>query len=157
MLSPSHPAYNRSRYNVLVNWETGESTFEPLATIAADNPVTCAIYAKENDLLELDGWRQFKQIAHCEQKLIRMANQAKLRSFRTTPVYKFGFMVPRNHAQAVELDAKNGNTCWQDAEALEVKQVQDYEMFIDHGKDGIPPAGHKKIRCHMVYDVKHDG
>merc|ERR1712122_260443 len=39
-LSPSHPAYNGSKYNVLVNWETGESTFELLATIAADDPVT---------------------------------------------------------------------------------------------------------------------
>ena len=86
-----------------------------------------------------------------------MTNQAKLKSFWTTPVYKFGFLVPRNHAQAVELDIKNGNTCWQDAEALEVKQVEDYETFIDKGKDAIPPAGYKKIRCHMVYDVKHDG
>ena len=56
-LSQSHPAYNGSRYNVLVNWETGESTFEPLATIAVDDPVTCAIYAKENGLLEEDGWK----------------------------------------------------------------------------------------------------
>lgn len=156
-LSPSHPAYNGSKYNVLVNWETGESTFEPLATIAADDPITCAIYAKENDLLELDGWRQFKRIARRQQKLLRMTNQAKLKSFRTTPVYKFGFLVPRNHAQAVELDIKNGNTRWQDAEALEVKQVEGYETFIDKGKDAIPPAGYKKIRCHMVYDVKHDG
>ena len=31
--------------------ETGEITFEPLSIIAADDPVTCAAYAKENDLL----------------------------------------------------------------------------------------------------------
>ena len=62
-LSQSHPAYNGSKYNVLVNWETGESTFEPLATIAVDDPVTCAIYAKENGLLEEDGWKQFKKLA----------------------------------------------------------------------------------------------
>ena len=96
-LSQSDPAYKGSRYNVLVNWETGESTFEPLSTIAADDPVTCAIYAKENGLLEEDGWKQFCHLAHCQKKLIRMANQAKLRSFRTTPVYKFGYLVPRNH------------------------------------------------------------
>ena len=28
---------------------------EPLSIIAADDPVTCAVYAKENDLLALDG------------------------------------------------------------------------------------------------------
>ena len=110
-LSQSHPAYNGSRYNVLVNWETGESTFEPLATIAADDPVTCAIYAKENGLLEEDGWRQFKKLARRQKRLDRMVNQAKLKSFQTTKsVYKFGYLVPRNHEQAVELDERNENT-----------------------------------------------
>ena len=45
-----------SKYNVQVEWETGEITFEPLSIIAADDPVTCASYAKENDLLALEGW-----------------------------------------------------------------------------------------------------
>ena len=44
-----------SKYNVQVEWATGEITFEPLAIIAADDPVTCAAYAKENDLLALEG------------------------------------------------------------------------------------------------------
>ena len=156
-LSQSHPAYNGSRYNVLVNWETGESTFEPLATIAADDPVTCAVYAKENGLLEEDDWKKFNKLARRQKKLTRMVNQAKLKSFRTKPVYKFGYLVPRNHEQAVELDAKNGNTKWQDAEALEILQHAEYETFFDKGKDALPPPGYKKIRCHMVYDVKHEG
>jgi hypothetical protein len=32
--------YNGSRFNVLVEWENGEITTEPLSVIAADNPVT---------------------------------------------------------------------------------------------------------------------
>ena len=36
-----------SKYNVQVEWETGEITFEPLSIIAADDPVTCAAYAKD--------------------------------------------------------------------------------------------------------------
>ena len=32
-----------------LKWETGEITFEPLSIIAADDPVTCAAYAKENN------------------------------------------------------------------------------------------------------------
>jgi hypothetical protein len=38
-----------------------------------------------------------------------------------------------------------------------MKQLTDYKTFIDKGKDGIPPDGYKKILCHMVYDVNHDG
>ena len=41
-LSTSDPNYHGSRYNVLVDWETGESTFEPLNVIAADDPITCS-------------------------------------------------------------------------------------------------------------------
>jgi hypothetical protein len=47
--------YNGSRFNVLVEWENGEITTEPLLVIAAENPVTCAIYAREHDLLDVEG------------------------------------------------------------------------------------------------------
>ena len=53
-LLASDPDWKGSKYNVQVEWETGEITFEPLSIIAADDPVTCAAYAKENDLLALE-------------------------------------------------------------------------------------------------------
>ena len=55
-LKKGDPGYNGSKFNVLVEWETGESTYEPLDVIAADDPVTCAIYAKEKGLLDEPGW-----------------------------------------------------------------------------------------------------
>ena len=54
-LLASDPDWKGSKYNVQVEWETGEITFEPLSIIAADDPVTCAAYAKENDLLAFGG------------------------------------------------------------------------------------------------------
>jgi len=39
----------------MIEWENGEVTSEPLSIIAADNPVTCAIYARETSLLDFDG------------------------------------------------------------------------------------------------------
>ena len=156
-LSAGDKSYMGSRWNVLVNWETGESTYEPLHIIAADDPVTCAIYAKENNLLEEEGWKRFKRIAKRQKKLIRLMNQAKLKSFRTKPVYMFGFLVPRNHDQAVEIDEKNGNTKWQDAEKLELSQLAEYNTFEDKGKGGRVPQGYKQIKVHFVYAVKHDG
>ena len=41
-------SYKGSKYNILVEWETGESTYKPLDLIAKTDPVTCAIYAKHN-------------------------------------------------------------------------------------------------------------
>jgi hypothetical protein len=47
----------------MVEWEDNSITTEPLGIIAADNPVTCAIYAREQDLLSIPGWKQFRTIA----------------------------------------------------------------------------------------------
>jgi hypothetical protein len=47
--------YNGSRFNVLVEWENGEITTEPLSVIAANDPVICAVYAREHDLLDVKG------------------------------------------------------------------------------------------------------
>jgi hypothetical protein len=50
-LTKNHPMWKGSIYNVCVEWENGEITNEPMTTIAANDPVTCAIYAKDNNLL----------------------------------------------------------------------------------------------------------
>ena len=115
--------------------------------------MTCAIYAKNNQLLHLEGWTRFKRLASRQKKLLRLAHQARLQSYRLAPRYKFGVQVPRNHDQAMELDRANGNTLWRDAEKLELAQIDEYETFQDLGI-GKRPAGYKQIRVHFVYDVK---
>ena len=156
-LKKGDPGYNGSKFNVLVEWETGESTYEPLDVIAADDPVTCAIYAKDKGLLNEPGWRRFKSIAKRESRLLRMMNQAKLHSFRCSPKYKFGYQVPNNHAEAMLLDKKNLNSKWADAKEKERACFRKYQVFKDIGKNGRPPAGYKPLKILAVYDVKHDG
>jgi hypothetical protein len=70
---------------LLIEWENGEITKEPLSIIAVDYPVTCAIYARENGLLNQPGWKRFKHIAKNGKKFTRMVNQAKIKSFHTAP------------------------------------------------------------------------
>ena len=41
----------------------GETTNDPLKIIAADDPVSCAIYAKENNMLDQPEWIRFKSLA----------------------------------------------------------------------------------------------
>ena len=56
-LKAADPDWKDSKYNVQVEWVTGEIfTFEPLAVIAADDPVTFTAYAKQPDLLVLEAW-----------------------------------------------------------------------------------------------------
>jgi hypothetical protein len=57
----------------------------------------------------------------------------------------------------MDLKKKNGNYFWKEAEATEMRQLLEYNKFIDKGTICTPTSGYKKIRCHMVYGVKHDG
>ena len=56
-LTQNDKDYNGFNYNVMIKWENAEITTEQLSIIVRDDPVTCTIYARDNDLLELDGWR----------------------------------------------------------------------------------------------------
>ena len=154
-LRPDHPNYKGSLYNVTIEWENGEVMDEPLGIIGADAPVVCAIYAKDNGLLDTPGWKRFKRLANRAKKMLRMVNQAKLRSYNTAPKYKYGFEVPRDYKHALQLDERNGNTRWQDATKLEMSQLDDYATFKESGR--VKPNGYKQIRVHLVFDVKHDG
>ena len=72
-------------------------------------------------------------------------NLAKLQSYRSAKWYKYGFEVPRNHEDAMRLDAKNKNSKWRDAEIIELDQINDYKSFKDLGYKAPIPKGYKKI------------
>ena len=59
----------------------------------------------------------------------------------------------------MKLDDCNGNNHWATAIKLELKQIDDYNTFTNLGPKNIskPPDGYKKIRVHLVFDMKHDG
>jgi Reverse transcriptase (RNA-dependent DNA polymerase) len=106
-------------------------------------------------LINQDG----KSLDKREKTFTRMVHQAKLRSFYTAPKYKYGFEVPRNYDHALRLDENNGNTLWKDAVAIELQNITEYQSFIDkgHHTKTTPPGGYKRIRVHLVFDVKYDG
>ena len=160
----SDPEYNGSSYNLLIEWETGEQTWEPLSNIIASDPYTCAVYAKEHDLLNTPGWKLLKRHARTARRLIRTLKKSKYRQARASRNYKHGWEVPRDYAHALQLDIHNGNNKWKEAIDLEIEQIKEYQVFKDFGKavyekNNITnaPKGHQKIRVHFVFDVKHCG
>jgi hypothetical protein len=74
-----------------------------------------------------------------------------------SPRFKYGIEIPRDYKHALDMDRRDGHTKWTTATALEMEQLDDYDVFTDKGKDGDPPKGYKKIRVHLIYDAKHDG
>ena len=77
------------QHNVEVEWETGEITFEPFSVIAADDPITCAAYAKEKNLYNLDDWKRFRHLIKNEKQLTRAIKQSKIRQVRHSQKYMY--------------------------------------------------------------------
>ena len=164
-LLASDPDWKGSKYNIQVEWEIGEITFEPLSIIAADNPVTCAAYTKENDLLALEGWHRFRRLAKKDKVLARAIKQSKIRQARRSQTYMFGYLIPRNYMEAMKFDSENKNRKWYDAIKLEMESMLEYKVFkkwdkaiLDkHKKVMNPPKGYHRIKVHLVFAVKFDG
>ena len=91
-IKATDPNWKGSKYNVQVEWETEEITFEPLSVIATDDPIICAAYAKEKNLFNLDGWKRSKNIL--DKKLCWAIKQSKLRQVRHLQKYMFGYLYP---------------------------------------------------------------
>ena len=164
-LAESDPGSKGSKYNVQVDWETGEITYEPLSIIADDAPVTCAAYAKENDLLAVEGWHRFRNLAKKDKVLARAINQSKIRQVRRSQTYIFGYLIPRNYMPAMQFDSENKNSKWYDAIKLEKESMLKYKILkkwdkaiLDKYKKVMnSPKGYHRIYVHLVFAVKFDG
>ena len=63
----------------MVEWESGEVTYEPLTLISKDDPITCAVYAKNTT-----GWKHLKRYAKTSKRLIRAVKQSRIRQVRAS-------------------------------------------------------------------------
>ena len=151
---------------MIVEWETGEITEEPLSIIAANDPVTCVAYAKKHNLLNLPGWKRFKNIAGNQKSLTRAINQNKIGQVRRSATYQFGYQIPRDYKHALESDKLNGNCRWYDVTKIEMDQINKYQVFKDHGKAKYDPKskwiinapqGYQKIKVHLIFACNMTG
>ena len=78
------PHYKGSSYNVMDEWDTGETTYEPLSLIIQDDPITCAVYAKKHGLLNTPGWKHLEKYVKTSKRLLRTAKQFKIRQVGKT-------------------------------------------------------------------------
>ena len=66
-------------------WEIGrlpKKTYEPLSVLAADDPVTCVTYAKGKNLLHIDGWKRFRNLAKRDKTLSRAVIESNIKQVR---------------------------------------------------------------------------
>ena len=134
-LESTDPSHKGSKYNVMVEWEPGEVTYESLTLISKEAPINCAVYAKKHDLLDTTRWNHPKRHAKISKRLIRAVKQSRIRQVRASARYQHGFQVQ-----------ENSNTHWQDAMDLELTQIHEYKVFKDTSKHD------EKFKARLVAD-----
>ena len=156
----SHQTTTIGCYNVQVKWENGEITYEPLDVIAKDDFLSCAVYARDNDLLEVPGWKWFRCLTQCKKHLLHLIKQAKMWSFKYAPQYKFGFCVPNDYREALHLDEEHGTSNGRMRQTLRWSSSRNMSASQT-------PASMARIHLRKItrrsesglslFDVKHDG
>jgi hypothetical protein len=156
-----NPKYKGSSYNLLIEWDGKEPTWEPLNLIAADDKVTCALYSKANNMLDKKGWKYLKKVAKNVHKVYTHVQETM--KLKQEPKYKYSIRLPDRHKSFSECDSENGNTGWDEANQLEIKLLDAFKAFDDRGEftedkaKALRDKGYQYIKMTMIYDTKHDG
>ena len=90
------------------------------------------MYAKENDLLHIDGWKRFRSLVKRDKTLTRVVMQLRIRQAWRTKKYMFGYLIPRSYKKALEFDKENNNTKWADATREEMDCIKEQQVFTKH-------------------------
>ena len=136
-------------HQILIGWKDGSTTWHKLKDVKEAFPVQLAEYAVQNRLVHLPAFAWWvRDVLKKRNRII-----AKVKSKYWIRTHKYGIRIPKNYQEAIDIDAENHNTLWQDAIRKEMaKAIPAFEEW-DGNIEDLPP-GYQEIKCHLVFDVK---
>ena len=102
------------RTYVKAEWINGECTWVQLEAMVLHNMYVLIHYAKQRSIMHHKDWKWVRTVLEDSDKLANIILNHNV-AIRSGTRYKFGIEVPRNVRHALQLDATNGDTFWQDA------------------------------------------
>jgi hypothetical protein len=137
-------------WKILVRWKDGSESWIHLKDLKESHPVELADYAKARGIDDEPAFKWWVPYTMRKRDVILSAVKARLRK----TAHKYGIEIPSSVAHASRVDAKNGNTFWRDAIALEMRNNGVAVDILDSGERA--PIGWSKVTGHLVFDVKMD-
>ena len=135
-------------WEICVQWKDASTDWIKLKDLKDAYPVPLADYAVANDIQSEPAFAWW--VPHTLKK--RTAIISKVKSKYWARTHKYGIRVPKSVKEAQAIDRANGNTLWQDAINLEMKNNQigfeEYQGKIEN------LIGYEEITAHMIFDVK---
>ena len=146
------PVITTKGWDILIRWKDQSTSWVPLSIAKESFPTQIAEYAIANELQNEPAFNWW--IKHCLRKRDHIIKVTKSSRPHRKGKMKFGVLIPSTVEEAYEFDKRNNNTLWQDAIKKEMENNRvAFEKLDRHSP---PPPGHKKIRCHMNFEVKMD-
>ena len=138
-----------------IEWADGEKSWEKLNVIKYYSPKKVSEYVIKTILTDLPGWEWVYHFVEDKKKLLphRRAYIETRKEIR----FKFGVEATNSPKHALELDIKEGNNLWKEANKAELDQINEYKTFRVLSDDEPIPAGYKRTPYYFVFDVKIDG
>jgi hypothetical protein len=149
-LQETRRLFTTKRWSLHCLWADGSTSWEAFCNLKESNPIEVAQYAEQQSLLTKPAFAWWAK--HVLKRSRRIIQKAKTRYWQWT--HKFGVRLPKSVAEALQLDKENGNQLWYEAIQKELRNVMVAFKFLDEGESA--PIGHKKIPCHIIFDVKMD-
>ena len=135
-------------WDLLLKWKDGSSNWVSLKDVKDSYPIELMEYAVNHKIQDEPAFSWW--IPFVKSKRASIISKAATKYWDRT--HKFGIEVPKSVKDAIRIDQDNGNTLWQDAIALEMKNVrvafEEFEGDISELKD------YECISGHLIFDIK---
>ena len=157
------PKITTRGWELSVEWKDGSSDWVPMKELKASHPVQLAEYAIANRIQDEPAFKWWVQ--DVLKKRNRIISKIKSRYWKTE--FKFGVRLPKTVAEALRLDADNGNDLWRKSIEKEMSKVS---IAFQPSDVGTPQevrqskrttkhllVGWQEVKYHWIFDVKLDG
>ncbi len=140
-------------WKLLVEWKSGDSSWETLADMKEAYPVRVAEYAVAKKIVSMPAFQWW--VPHVLKKKERILKMLKKRLV-TRKNEKFGIEVPKpmDVRRALEIDRETGTDHWAKAMRKEVGTVFPALRVLEDGEE--VPVGSQFVDLMMIFDVKMD-
>ena len=135
-------------WELYVRWKDGSANWIKLKDLKDAYPVALADYAVANRIQSEPAFAWW--VPYTLKKRISIISKIKSKYWVRT--HRYGIRIPKTVQEARKIDAENGNTLWQDAYKLEMKNNRiGFEEYQGKIEDLV---GYEEITAHMIFDVK---
>ena len=135
-------------WDLLVRWKDGSNNWISLKDLKASYPIEAMEYDIKNNIQDEPAFAWW--IPFVKRKTASIISKAATKYWDRT--HKFGIEILKSVQHVIDIDEELGNTMWQDAIALEMKNI--CIVFEEYEGDTKDLHDYEHISGHLIFDVK---